>query len=144
MNEMMIKQTKSQVIRYSFTNAFIVTFAVVLGTVLSGIFHQDYLKIFTLEYAIVFMSGFFAAAFLLWLTAKNNLEINVDESGLTMKYDQEKDSFSWNEVDNIKRPSLLFPRWLFLLKKGNSIKVQVNIFSQSQSRSLNKKIQKYV
>jgi len=143
-NKMMVKQTKYQVIRYSFTNAFIATFAIVLGTVLSGIFHQDYIKIFTFEYAIVFISGFFAAAFLIWLTAKRDLEINIDKCGLTVKYNQENNTFSWNDVANIKRPSLLFPRWLFLLKKGNAIKVQINIFNKSQSRLLNMEIQKYI
>jgi hypothetical protein len=141
---MNIKQTNAKRLKYATVNSLIVTFSVAIGSAISGIINNNYMKIFTLEYVIVFVICFITAAFFIWLMSKKNLEIDVNDNGMAINYDQGNQKFAWSDVEKIKRPSLLAPWWRFDLKGGKQIKVQTTVFDKPDSEALEQEIKKYI
>ena len=133
---MMIKQNKSQVIRYSLTNSLTATLAIALGMEISGVIHQNYLKIFASEYALVLSICFVVSAFLLWITSSRKYQIKLDEEGVQIIDEENSRSFNWDEVKNIYHPTLIKHWWSFELNQGEKIKLRINKFSSQQQTAL--------
>jgi hypothetical protein len=140
---MVIRQNKSQVIRYSLIYSLTVTLAVALGTEISGIIHQNYLKIFTPEYALVFFICFVVSAFLLWITSPRNYQIKLDEKGIQIINEEISRSLNWDEVKNIYHPTLLKHWWSLELNQGDRIKLPINRFTKLQQIELKKQINEF-
>jgi len=140
---MYIKQKRSQRYKHAMVQSFIVTLAVALGIEIAGIIQQDYWKVFTLEYTLVFSACFILASFYSWLNTRSNLECMVNKKGVAILRDQVNHAFSWRDVVKLKRPSLLTPRWIFKLKDGNKFKVQATLFSKSDLRAFKLEINKH-
>jgi hypothetical protein len=120
-----------------------VTLAVALGTEISGIIHQNYLKIFTAEYAFVFSICFVVSAFFLWITSSRNYQIKLDEKGMQIVDEEISKSLSWDEVKNVYRPTLLKHWWSFELNQGDKIKLPIKKFTKLQQKDLEKEISKF-
>jgi len=141
---MYIKQKRSQRYKHAIVQSFIVTFAVALGIEISGILHQDYWKVFTLEYVLVFSACFIFAWLYNWLNTSSDMEFMVNKRGVAILHNQVNRSFSWQDVANLKRPSLLTPWWRFTLKNGNNIKIQTACFKKVDLRAFEIEINKYL
>jgi hypothetical protein len=137
---MVIKQHNSQVFRFAFLNAFFATFGLVLGSTISGVFHKDYLKMFAAEYAVLYLLCFLFAFFITWVTTRKGFKVEVDEQRLKISDQNSSDSFTWDDIVSIKRPSLFMSRWVFISKQGKEIKLIVNTFSRQQQSHLTKEI----
>ena len=139
---MVFNQDKGPVVRYSLTNALTVTLAIALGMEISGIIHQNYLKIFTSEYAVVLSISFFISVFLLWLTSSRNYEIKIDENGVQIIDEENSRSINWDDVKKLHPPTFFRHWWLFELKQGEKVKLLVHRFSRQQRFSLASEINK--
>jgi hypothetical protein len=137
---MVIVQQKIQVIRLSLTKAFLITFGLVAGIEISGILHQNYLKIFTWEYAVVFLLCFLASAFMVWVTTSRNYQIHIDDRGLQIVDETTTQSFQWDEVKKLQRPNLLRDWWAFHLKQGGKLKLLAGRLDKPQRLALTREI----
>ena len=140
---MYFKQKRSQRYKHAIVYSFIVTLAVALGIEISGILHQDYGKVFTLEYALVFSACFVLASFYSWSNTCSDLEFMINEKGVAIRRNQVNHTFSWGDVVKVKRPTLLTPWYIFKLKDGNQFKVQKALFSKADLNAFKQVINKH-
>lgn len=115
---------------------YIILMIAVAVEVYGILYDNDYLKVFTLEYGIVFVAGFVLAFTFVWLTAKRNIRILISNSYLEISHDEDTIRIAWRDVKKIKQPSLLRSHWLFELKQGRTIRIPENYFSKKQRKQL--------
>jgi hypothetical protein len=137
---MVIIQKKMQVIRHSLTKALLITVGIAAGSEISGMIHQNYFKIFNLEYALVFSICFLVSAFIVWITASRNYQIQLDNKGIQIVNEAATQSFQWDEVKKLSRPNLLRACWTFSLKQGGKIKLLAGRFDKPQRIALAREI----
>jgi hypothetical protein len=135
-----IIQNNTQVIRHSLTKALLITLGILAGIEISGIIHQNYLKIFSLEYALVFLGCFLLAAFAAWITTSRKYQINLDDFGMQIINEEVSTTFRWDEVKALHRPNLMKDWWTFNLKQGGKVKLVVAGIDKPQRIALAREI----
>jgi hypothetical protein len=135
-----IIQNNTQVFRHSLTKGLLVTLGIAVGIEISGIIHQNYLKIFSLEYALVFFGCFLLAAFATWITTSRKYQVKLDDMGMQIISEETSRSFRWDEVKTLHRPNFLRDWWTFTLKQGGKVKLMVAGVDKSQRIALAREI----
>lgn len=133
---MVIQQSTAQRNQRIAANALYATIGLACGSELYGVFHQQYLRILTLEYSIVYATSFVLAYTFAWLTAKRNVQISITQSGMEISHDEDGIRFAWHEVKRVKQPAVLRRHWLFELTNSKKVKVSTHYFTKKQVKQL--------
>ncbi|MCG6968358.1 MAG: YcxB family protein [Gammaproteobacteria bacterium] len=134
---MVIQQSTTQRNRRIASNALFAMVGVACGVELYGISQQQQLRFLTLEYSLVYGTGFVLAFTFFWLTARRNVQIAISQTGLEISHDEDVIRFAWSDVKRVNQPSLLRRYWLFELKNTKRIKISTRYFSRIQIKQFN-------
>jgi hypothetical protein len=139
---MVVKQTAAQRNRKIAQKALFAPIAVAAGIELSGMAQgtSGIKPIHSIEYSVMVGACFILTYMYIWLTAKRNLQICIDEQGFELSHDEDSQRLRWYEVKAIKQPRLLRPWWVFEFKKGDKLKVVTTHFNSKQVKTINRKL----
>jgi hypothetical protein len=135
---MVVQQNTAQRNRRITARALYATLGVACGSEIYGLFHQQYLRILTVEYGLLYATSFVLAFTYVWLTAKRNVQISVTQAGLEISHDEDVVHFAWHDVKQAKQPAIWRRHWLFELKNTRKIKISTHYFSRKQIQQFNK------
>lgn len=134
---MVVQQSALQRNQRIAVKALYATLGIACGSEIYGLLDQQYLRILTIEYNIVYATSFVLSFTFVWLTAKRNVQISIAHTGLEISHDEDAIQFSWNDVTRLKQPTILQRHWLFELKNTKRIKIHTHYFSRQQTQQFN-------
>ncbi|MGD8593870.1 MAG: hypothetical protein PVF82_13610 [Gammaproteobacteria bacterium] len=135
---MVVQQSTTQRNQQVAARALYATLGIACGSEIYGLFHQQYLRILTVEYGLLYATSFVLAFTYVWLTAKRNVQISVTQAGLEISHDEDVVRFAWQEVKQTKQPAAWRRHWLFELNNTRKIKISTHYFSRKQIQQFNK------
>jgi hypothetical protein len=139
---MVVQQSATQRNHRIAARALYATLGVACGGEIYGLLHQQYLRILTIEYSLLYATSFVLAFTFVWLTAKRNVQISITHAGLEISHDEDVIRFTWHDVKRAKRPAMWRRYWLFELNNTRKIKIATHYFSRKQVRQFNNLIVK--
>lgn len=136
--KMVVQQSAAQRNQRIALRALYATLGVACGIEIYAMLHEQTPRVLTLEYILVYATGFVLAFTFVWLTAKRNLRISISQMGVEMSHDEDMVRFAWHELKHAAKPNVLRRHWLFELNNAKRIKISTRYFSRKQIKQINR------